>query len=167
MSSFNFRPRFQQLAELTPKAVEEKILEQTQLSGCDYEVKCFPGFLCIRIPEKERHFWSPRLHLDLEATDDGTKTQIRGIYGPNANVWGLFLCGYMILGVLAFIVGTFAFTQWAIGTYPWAFWPLGLILFAALTLYVMAQLGQKLGAQQTYQIHQIYESALGNHVPIH
>jgi hypothetical protein len=37
----------------------------------------------------------------------------------------------------------------------------------ALALYFMAQLGQKLGAQQTFLLHQEIETALGQPITIH
>ena len=166
MSSFSIRPRFKQLVELTPEAIEERIQEQAQRDCHNCEVKSFRDFISIRIAESDRHFWSPRLHLDLEA-EDGEGTHVRGIYGPNANVWALFFYSYLCIGFLGFIAGTIALTQVSLGSYPWGFWILGPLLLVALILYLTAQFGQKLGAQQTFQLHQIYEEAIGKPIAIH
>jgi hypothetical protein len=48
-------------------------------------------------------------------------------------------------------------------------WGLGLFLVAVVAMvgmYVSAQLGQKIGAQQTFLLHQIYERAVGQSVEI-
>jgi hypothetical protein len=41
----------------------------------------------------------------------------------------------------------------------------GMMLLAAL-LYLFAQLGQKLGAWQTFQLHQAYQTAMGRPIEV-
>jgi len=166
MSSFGFRPHFSQTLELAPKQAQERIIAQVEAAEDDCELKCFPGFMTLRIPEADRHFWSPRLTLSLEPGDDG-HTRVTGIYGPNANLWALFLYGWLIVGSALLFSGILAGVQFALGRSPWglcAFCPSAL---AALALYIMAQLGQKLGASQTYRLHHLYESAMGRTEELH
>ena len=61
----------------------------------------------------------------------------------------------------------FGISQWLAGTKPWALWILAPLACCALAFYLMAQFGQKLGARQTFQLHQEFESALGRTVDIH
>ena len=86
-----------------------------------FEVKNFPKFVCIRIREQDRHFWTPRLNLSLEETADG-HTRIEGIYGPNANVWGLYLYGYLIVGSLGIFTACYGYAQWIMDKTPWGLW---------------------------------------------
>lgn len=166
MSSFRIRPVFSQVVELVPDEVRERIVWAVERDGGgSFEVKNFPNFVCLRIREADRHFWSPRLNLSLEETADG-HTRIEGTYGPNANVWGLFLYGYLLIGSLGTFAGVFGFAQWMIGMRPWGLWILGGLGFLAAALYVTAQFGQKLGARQMFAIHQAYESAIGTLVEI-
>ena len=58
-------------------------------------------------------------------------------------------------------------TQCLIGQRPWALWIFGAMLAIGIGLYVVAQFGQKLGALQTFRLHQIYEAAMGRTVEIH
>ena len=46
----------------------------------------------------------------------------------------------------------------------WIFWTLAGL---AVILYLSAQMGQKLAAQQTFTLHQAYERATGQSIPIH
>lgn len=167
MSSFHIRPRFRQVVEMDPDAVREKIITQLSEKEDQFEVKNFTDFVCLRIHQKDRHFWSPRLNLSLESADEPGKTIIHGIYGPNANVWSLMLFSYLIVGFLGFIAGVIGVSQWVIGTSTWGFWLLGIAAVLLIALYVVAQTGQKLGAQQTFFIHQAYESAVGTPVEVH
>ena len=166
MSSFHIRPRFRQIVEMDEAAVRERIVSRISRESDCFEIKSFPDFLCLRIHEKDRHFWSPRLNLSLETTPDG-KTIIQGIYGPNANVWSLFLFSYLIVGFLGCISGVIALTQWMIGNPPWGFWVVGGAIAALGSLYLIAQAGQKLGVQETFLLHQAFESAIGDRVEIH
>lgn len=166
MSSFRIRPVFSQVVELGVEEVRERIVRAVESDGGGrFEVKNFPNFVCLRIREADRHFWSPRLNLSLEETDGG-HTRIEGTYGPNANVWGLFLYGYLLVGTLGTFAAVLGFAQWMIGMRPWGLWILGVLLVLASGLYVTAQFGQKLGARQMFTIHQAYESAIGTMVEI-
>jgi hypothetical protein len=166
MSSFRIRPVFSQTLELGLAEVQERIVRAVEQDGGGrFEVKNFPNFVCLRIRETDRHFWSPRLNLSLEETAAG-HTRIEGTYGPNANVWGLFLYGYLLIGMMALFTGVLGFAQWMIGMPPWGLWILGGLALVAAALYVTAQFGQKLGARQMFMIHQAYESAIGTMVEI-
>jgi hypothetical protein len=166
MSSFGFRPRFSESVDLDPEESQERIVRAVERSGCGCELKRFPGFLTIRVPEKDRHFWSPRLTLHFTPTDGGG-SEIEGIYGPNANVWAMFVFGYLITGSFALFAGIFGFVQWKLDRPAWGLWIFGLAVAAMVGLYLLAQFGQKLGAAQTFRLHQVYESAMGRTVEIH
>ena len=141
------------------ETTQERIISHINREDSRCVVKSFPGFLGILIPEKDQHFWSPQLHLCLEQTEEG-KTIIEGTYGPNPNVWSLFLYGYLIVGSLGMFAAFLGFAQWTIGRRPWGLWVLGVMMTAAGVFYLVAQLGQKLGAWQTFLLHQVYESAI-------
>jgi len=166
MSSFGIRPHFSQRLDLAVDEAQVRIIREVERGPDCCEIKSLPGYICLRIPEHERHFWSPRLTLSLEPSEDG-KTRIDGIYGPNANVWSLFLYGYLLSGTFGLFSGIFGFVQRTLGQYPWALWIFGLMLLIAIGLYLLAQFGQKLGALQTFRLHQIHEAAMGRTVEIH
>ena len=96
MSSFGFRPHFSEQLDGALAEVQAGIVREVERAGECCEVKDFPGFIALRIPEAERHFWSPRLTLHFSEAGEG-RTRIEGIYGPNANVWAMFLFGYLLV----------------------------------------------------------------------
>jgi hypothetical protein len=100
-------------------------------------------------PVNTRHFWSPRLNLELETTENGG-TRIEGNYGPNANVWGPFLYGYLLTGTFGLFAGVFGFAQCLVGQQPWALWIFGAMLATGIGLYVGAQFGQKLCDEEQF-----------------
>lgn len=166
MSSFRVRPRFEQLVELTPDETRARILKSLAQRAPDFEVKDFPGFIGLHIAEGERRYWSPRLFLTLDATAEGA-TRIHGTYGPEIEVWGIFLYGYLITGLLGTFSGALGFAQRVVDSTPWGFWVTGSMAIIAGLLYLGAQFGQKLGAWQTFQLHQAFQAAVGAPVEIH
>lgn len=127
-------------------------------------VKSFPGFVGIHIPEAERRYWSPRLFLSLEPAPDGG-TRIEGIYGPEIEIWSVFLYGYLATGLLGALSGIYGICQHQLDQRPWGLWVCAAMAAGALLLYLFAQFGQKLGAWQTFQLHQAYQAAIGAPAP--
>ena len=164
MSRLGIRPRFEQDVDLDPDAAQKKISAYFGKELSNFEVKSFPHFLCLRLPEEDRHYWSPRLNLSFY--EEGETTRIEGIYGPNANVWGMFLYGYIFLGFLAIITGVLGISQWVIGTPPRGLWFFGLAMMGVVLLYLFARLGRRLGARQTIRLHHAYQKAIGQTVSI-
>ena len=165
MSSFRLRPCFSHVVELGLEEARGWIVAQVENSEDRCEVKNFPGFVCLRVREEDRHYWSPRLNLSLEA-DGESKTLVRGTYGPNANMWASFLYGYLLVGSLGVFSAILGFCQKSLNMEPWGLWVFVIMLLIALGMYVLAQFGQKVGAKQMFQLHQIYEGAVGHEVDI-
>ena len=160
MSSFGFRPHFSQTLDLSPDEARAKLVAAVEESDEDFEVRSFPGFVCLRVPPADRHFWSPRLNVSFEPAEGGG-TRVEGIYGPNANVWSLFLYGYLILGSIALFSGCIGFAQRALCRCCWGLWIFWTAVGLGFGLWIVAQFGQKLGAHQTYRLHHVYEAAMG------
>jgi hypothetical protein len=160
MSSFRIRPRFTQTLDIGIEEARERIVSALAAKAPTLEVRSFPGYIGLHIPEAERHFWSPRLALHLEEREPG-RTIVEGRYGPGADVWGMFVYGYGIVGSIGLFSGILGFAQRSIGADPWGLWIFGGAVGLAVLLYLAAQLGQKLGAWQTFQLHQAYQSAVG------
>ena len=166
MSSFRIRPRFTHTLDLGPAAARALILSSLAAQAPNLEVKPHAEFIGIHIAEAERRYWSPRLFLGQEATAAGT-TRVEGTYGPEIEIWGIFLYGYLLTGLLGTFSGILGGAQLFTGAHPWGFWITGAMALIAALLYLSAQLGQKFGAWQTFQLHQAYQNAIGRPAEIH
>lgn len=160
MSSFRIRPSFSHTVDFTLDDTRSRILASLAQQSPSLVVKSFPTFIGLHLPAAERRYWSPRLFLSLEATAEGG-TRINGTYGPEMEIWAVFLYGYLIAGLLSTFAGILGAAQLLTDSYPWGFWVVGAMVLVAAVLYLGAQLGQKLGAWQTFQLHQAYETAIG------
>lgn len=166
MSSFRLRPCFSLVLDSPAEAARERIVAQLKSDGAPCDVKTFPGMVSLYIPDAETHFWSPRLSVSIDTREEGGAL-LQGTYGPDTNVWAIFVYGYLLTGSAGLFSGILGVCQWKLGYTPWALWIFAVALAGAVGLYVFAQFGQKLGAQQTFLLHQMFEKAIGRSVEIH
>ena len=164
MSSFRIKPRFKHQTKLTYKELEVMIKEglEKEESGCEYQL--IIGAMRIKIPEADRHFWSPELNLSFEEEDG--KAEIVGSYGPSAGTWTVIVAGYAFLSLLTFFIGIYGSARLSVGLSGTILWFLPLFLVLGLALYIAGQFGQKLGAEQMYQLHFFYQKIIGEKVKI-
>jgi hypothetical protein len=160
LSSFRIRPRFEQVVAAPPDTAHATLVRGLADEAPNLVVKSFPGFIGIHLPDAERRSWSPRLFLSVDAAPGGG-TRIEGIYGPEIEIWSVFLYGYLATGLLGTFSGILGTCQHLLGQTAWGLWVCGAMAGGALLLYLIAQLGQKLGAWQTFQLHQAYTAAVG------
>ena len=147
------------------EAARERIVNHAREHPDRWIVKSFPGYVTLSIVEKDAHYWSPRLSLSLESEGEG-KTRIDGTYGPSANVWAAFFYGYLLIGSIGLFSGLLGACQSWLNMQAWGLWIAAAMLLIAVWMYLSAQFGQKMGAQQTFQLHQVYEEAVGQRVEI-
>ena len=161
LSSFRVRPRFAETVPLTKEETRTRLLASLRAEpDGQLELRPFAEFLGIHIAESQRRYWSPRLMLSLYDWPEGG-TLIEGTYGPEIEVWSVFLYGYLSTGLLGTLSAIYGGAQLFIGQEPWALYLTGSLAIVALLLYLAAQLGQKLGAVQTFLLHEAYERAIG------
>jgi len=160
LSSFRVRPRFSET--VVPSRDVTKRLLLASLEGepaGSFELRPFDEFLGIHIAEQDRRYYSPRLMLSLYDWPEGG-TLIEGTFGPEIEVWSIFLYGYLGTGMLGTLSAIYGGAQLFIGEEPWAFYITGSMGVIACVLYLAAQLGQKFAAHQTYKLHDAYERAV-------
>lgn len=160
LSSFRVRPRFSETVPLPRDQTQRVLLASlaTEPAGT-FEVRPFDEFLGLHIAEAHRRYYSPRLMLSLYDWPEGG-TLIEGTYGPEIEVWSIFLYGYLITGLLGTFAAIYGGAQLFIDQAPWAFYVTGWMAVIACALYLAAQLGQKFGAAQTFKLHEAYERAI-------
>ena len=161
MSSFKIRPRFKQEFTSSPEEIialfKDKIEHDNEFCSCR---ATFSGnHIILRIPEEEQHYWSPQLSLTVEESEEGS--HVRGLFGPPPSVWTMFAFAYFGLGIAFVITALVGLSFRALDQSSWLLWLLPVYLVAALVLYLIAQFGQKLGAEQTFTLHHFYEETVG------
>lgn len=166
MSSFRLRPRFKHETERDFEAIRKIVEHENETLNASCKLDIRRGHISVKIREEERHFWSPQLDLMIEKEEGEEKTIIRGHYGPNPNTWALFTYGYVILSILFVFVGIWGLSKFTLDKPAPELWLLLVISAIALVLYLIAQFGQKIGAEQMYKLHFFYQKAIGEKIRI-
>ncbi|MEM1137398.1 MAG: hypothetical protein AAGI07_16280 [Bacteroidota bacterium] len=165
MTSFRVRPRFKQEVQIASSEVQARIYAVVEKNAGLSSTKAIPGYITLRIRPKDRHYWSPQLNLTFEENETGN-TIIRGLYGPNPQIWTLIFFGYAVLSVAAFFILMIGLSQLSLDKDSSILWALIVVGILAGLLYFISQLGQKLGAEQTFLLHHAFEEAVGDKVRI-
>ena len=165
MSSFRIRPRFKIELNESKENIQNKINTQIQKQSTKCIAQQIPGFIILKIPEQERHFWSPELSLTFEQKGKGTI--IRGLYGPKPDIWSFFSFGYIGLAVFAFFAIIFGLAQLGLNIEAPILWTLPIFTSLAIGIYIVAQFGQKVGVKQTFTLHHFFEETIGVKVQIY
>jgi hypothetical protein len=168
MSSFRIRPRFQQEFVSTPEEMEQLFRDRIEHEKdfCDCRAVFRPGHIIIKVPDSERHYWSPQLSLSIEKEEDSEKTLVRGLYGPHPSVWTMFAMSYLVLGIASVFAGIIGYSYHLLDKNAWMLWLIPVFAGIALILYMIAQFGQKLGAEHTFRLHHFYEETVGRRAEI-
>lgn len=116
----------------------------------------------LTVPEREKHFWSPYLTIELseaEAPASGG-THLHARFSPNPSLWTAIGFTYLSLIVIAFFALMWAGAQLTLGHAPHAAWIALLCgLFVAL-LWWVSLAGQRLAYEQMFALRTDLEQTL-------
>ena len=115
-----------------------------------------PRHIYIKIAPSSQHLWSPQLHLTF--FQEGENVIVRGLYGPKPTIWAFFFFSYVIIGLFTLFIGMWGFSRWSLGMDATILWVVPILWGFGFLLYLASQAGQKMGAQQLFDIHHMYES---------
>ena len=111
--------------------------------------------------EKDRHFWSPQLVMNVEAVEaDENTCELRGLFGPQPAVWTGFAAFYALSIFVAVVGGSWGGAQMALDLNPSGFIFCGVGLVAFILSYVVAWQGQRLGKDEMHQLRQYMDAQL-------
>ncbi len=166
MSSIRIRPRFILSGSFTPEELISKIKTTLSMEDTDfYAESLFENFVVIKLKKEYQHFWSPQLSLSIEKHESGSL--VRGLYGPRPAIWSMFVFLYIGIGVGVLFSALFGLAKMNLNLTAPILWLVPALLGLALLLYLSAQAGQKISAQQMFEIHHFFEKTLNRKVHIH
>ncbi len=150
---FEVRLRFKKLSPETPEQIVEKVKGILAQNQDKIVGRITHNHIRIRIAEKDRHFWSPQLSLNLEET--GLGTEIRGLYGPKPDIWLGYMFTYFFLGFVTLAVSVVGFSRYNLGMSSYILWAIPFILGGVFVLWITSRTGQRLGKDETHLIHNL------------
>lgn len=164
MTSFRIRPKFSVVIDRPIIDVVAGIKEGLVKDGEPFDLVEIPDHLILKIKKSDQHYWSPQLNIKFDA--QGDQTLVKGRYEPHHNVWTLFVLSYLALGVIALFIGIIGFSRMSLDMAAPILWGLPIVGLLAFALYFVSQLGQKLGAEETFDLHHFAEKHLRKSIRI-
>lgn len=161
-----FRPGFDHTVDAPPAAVCGVVEGRLGASG-PFVGQALSDHLMLTVQEDVRHFWSPYLHLHVEAhrseegRDAPSRSYVRGFFTPHPSLWSAFMLAYLACASLAFFAGIWGLTQIQLGQRPFALALVAAFAGAALVLWALSRVGRRLAAEQMEALHAAVEQALG------
>ncbi len=140
---FEVRLRFKKLVKETPEEIVEKVKIILAENNDKIVGRITHNHIRIRIVEKNRHFWSPQLSLNLEET--GLGTEVRGLYGPKPDIWLGYMFVYFFLGFATLVVSVIGLSRYNLGLSSYILWAIPFVLGGVFVLWASSRAGQKLG----------------------
>jgi hypothetical protein len=165
MTSFRIRPRFRFTSPSCPEKIKEEMKEKLTSHHHQFTSKSLQGHLIVAVKKEDRHYWSPQLDVVFEKLPEGN-TLIRGLYGPNPSVWTLFTFLYSVVVLSILFLLIYEGAQYSLGIIMSFSWSIPFLLGIGILLYIVSQVGQKLGAAQTFALHHFLEDTLHAHIDI-
>ncbi len=161
--SARLRPRFQLRVDLAPDSVMEVFQAEATPDG-PCALQLYERQVEFSVPESRRHFWSPFLNLIVETAPGGAV--LHGKYGPNVNVWTMFMAAYAVCffgAVAGFFIGT---SQLQLkGEQPLTgFYLVAGAAAAAATIYAIGRVGRHLAHPQMLEFHGCVREWFGSHI---
>lgn len=160
MTTIDIRPRFRQTFEAPPEQVMQQfqtLLDQAEAPVVGRVSKVIKQII-LKVPQEERHYWSPQLALNLD--EFGSGSEIRGLFGPRSSVWLMFIFFYAVLGIISLFIGITGGAQAALGQEAPVLWIIPICAVIALVLFFVAKAGERLGREQMYILYDAYQAAL-------
>jgi hypothetical protein len=163
MASFKIRPRFEIELDENPETIYQNFLNKKEKMDCGCMIEAIPDHIVLKNKTGKNNISGlHKLTLILEDTDAGSV--VRGTYGPNGNVWTLFAGAYFACGVLITFISIIGFSRKSLGMEAQILWLLPILIGIIVVLYIASQFGQKLGAEQMFDLHFTAQEVLGEKI---
>jgi hypothetical protein len=160
MKTAKFRPTFSFPTELTARQVIRLVKADLQ-HDCDLYYGQFASeYAIIGTAGKHRHFWSP--WLQLEVREDQETKLVFGRFTPHPNVWTGIVFINLVLACCSFFGIMIAMSQQLAGEFPWAYLSIPICAGIALTVWLVAQTGQRLAESEMQELQSRIEKCLRN-----
>lgn len=158
---FAIRPRFQAELPMSQERIVQKINKGFSVHPSQCMGLATQGFANIKIPQKDRHYWSPQLSVMLEDLEEKEGTLLRGLYGPAPAVWTMFVFFYTLTGFALLVIAIIGFSRMSLDMPAPILWWLPVLVILLLSIYLVSFFGQKIGHDQMERLHTFLEESLG------
>jgi hypothetical protein len=157
--SIALRPKFEVESKNSVDKIKEKAKQLKTELKADYQIKIIDEHLYFYFSKEKRKYYSPFLHLELEANEG--KTTVKGLFGPEQLLWTLFMFLHFIIAGLFLFFAMMAYTHWLLKqSTVLDFSIMGIMLLFWFSLYFMARLNRERGVPQMHELEDLMYKVL-------
>lgn len=148
------KPRFKIEVNESKEDILNKFKDALENKEYKHRGKIINHHIVIDVSDKEDHFWSPQLHVEIEK-DKNKKTIVKGVLGPKPQVWTFFMFLHFAVFVAFFVFLVIFYTNWSLNQdYYFAMIMCIIMPIVWVVLYFVGQLGKKFGYNQMVELHE-------------
>lgn len=152
------RPKIKLVVPLSANEVLERLRRGFEAERSKLRGSVLGSCVELTVRCDQQHFWSPQISLQVEQHDEGAI--LHGRVGPRPQVWTGLMAAYAIIGFSSFFAFFFGMSHWLLDRPLWPLWAVPLGIAFAGVVYLIAYVGQRLGADQTQELADVLDAAL-------
>jgi len=157
------KPRFKVSVAASQKTVLEDFKGIFNSGTCVYCSKITGHHIVLDIQEKQSHFWSPQLHIEIEKKSEDTSV-LKGLFGPKPQVWTFFMFLHFAVALSFLVFLVIAYSNYTLDKdYIFALTMDIILSVIWLVFYIGGQLGKKKGYKQMQELHDYLMEALSKY----
>ncbi|MCF8714559.1 GTP-binding protein [Joostella atrarenae] len=146
------RPRFKKELSIRSETVL-KTFENSKVTQQDFIITRIDDHVFIKYPKAKQHFWSPQLHLEINAIDENSSL-LYGLFGPNPTVWSLFMFFHFMVAALFIGIAVWAYTNWSLDkTYSMQLSIMMLLVLIWIALYFIGSVGKNSSKKEMHELY--------------
>ena len=152
-SEVSLRPRFTIDLEESSKELLQRFTNELKKDDCVFLGNVVDEHVFISVSKKEKHFWSPQLHLEISEISKDTSI-LKGLFGPKPQVWTFFMFIHFVIGISFLGFCVLLYTR--ISLNESIFFPLTMMIvlpFVWTVLYFLGKIGKDTGKNQMKKLH--------------
>ncbi len=156
------KPRFKIEIDEDKELIIGKFKNKFAQGGSQFSGKIVDHHVIIDVNQKEQHFWSPQLHVEIEENEENT-TLVKGLFGPKPTVWSLFMFIHFGVAVAFIVFLVIAYTHWSLEQ---DYLTAAIVCLSMpvlwLLLYFLGRIGRKKGSEQMHGLRDYFFKILEN-----
>lgn len=147
------KPRFKEVLNTSQEAVINTLEKRLKSAECKFDSKVVGHHIIIDVPENNRRFWSPQLHIEVEKETEDSSI-LKGLFGPKPQVWTFFIFMHFVVAITFFVFLVIAYSNYTLDK-DYEFSLIMCVLMPVLwaIFYIFGQLGKKKAYKQMLRMH--------------
>ena len=112
-NEITLRLRFYRDIPENSTVILQKFKDHSVQKSDNFSIRNSENHIWLDIIASKRKYWSPHLHLELEAKGE-TETHIRGLFGPDPTLWTFFMFLHFIIAGVFLIFGAMTYSDYVL-----------------------------------------------------